>query len=106
MPILNFSSARAFLDIIEQLLTLPDVKQNFLANSVNPIMNMILVYEMLEGILKKFQSLTTQCRAIKATIINYMLIYIEQVDDENFLTHLMLDKDYEKRDSLKIAAEL
>ena len=41
-----------------------------------------------------------------ATIIKYSLTYIEQVDDENFLTQLMLEKDYEKRDALKIATDL
>lgn len=34
------------------------------------------------------------------------LMYIECVEDENFLTKLMLDQDYTNRDSLKIAVEL
>jgi hypothetical protein len=32
--------------------------------------------------------------------------YIESVDDENFLTVVMLEKDYSGRDSLRIAVEL
>lgn len=32
--------------------------------------------------------------------------YIESVDDENFLTTVMLEKDYTGRDSLRIAVEL
>ena len=32
--------------------------------------------------------------------------YIESVDDENFLTTIMLEKDYSGRDTLKIAVEL
>lgn len=32
--------------------------------------------------------------------------YIESVDDENFLTEVMLEKDYTGRDSLQIAVEL
>ena len=32
--------------------------------------------------------------------------YIESVDDENFLTSVMLEKDYSGRDSLQIAVEL
>ena len=32
--------------------------------------------------------------------------YIESVDDENFLTSVMLEKDYIGRDSLQIAVEL
>jgi len=36
-----------------------------------------------------------------------MLInYIESVDDENFLTTIMLEKDYSGRDALTIAVEL
>jgi len=34
------------------------------------------------------------------------LLYIESVDDENFLTHVMTEKDYSGRDSLRIAVEL
>lgn len=32
--------------------------------------------------------------------------YIESVDDENFLTNIMLEKDFTGRDSLQIAVEL
>ena len=32
--------------------------------------------------------------------------YIESVDDENFLTSVMLEKDFTNRDSLQIAVEL
>jgi hypothetical protein len=32
--------------------------------------------------------------------------YIIAVDDENFLTEVMLEKDYQGRDSLAIAVEL
>ena len=32
--------------------------------------------------------------------------YIESVDDENFLTTIMLERDYSGRDTLKIAVEL
>lgn len=32
--------------------------------------------------------------------------YIEEVDDENFLTAVMLERDYTGRDALKIAVDL
>ena len=35
-----------------------------------------------------------------------MLTYIDTVDDENFLTSVLLEKDYSGRDALKIAVEL
>ena len=39
-------------------------------------------------------------------IMKMGLDYIESVDDENFLTSVMIEKDYSGRDSLQIAVEL
>lgn len=39
-------------------------------------------------------------------ILEMTLHYIESIDDENFLTAIMLEKDYSGRDSLMIAVEL
>jgi len=39
-------------------------------------------------------------------IIQMSLAYIESVDDENFLTSVMLERDFSGRDSLRIAVEL
>ena len=33
-------------------------------------------------------------------ILKMALIYIEAVDDENFLTHVMTEKDFNSRDAL------
>ena len=41
-----------------------------------------------------------------STIMKMLITYIEQVDDENFLTLLMMERDYQQRDSLRIAADL
>ena len=38
--------------------------------------------------------------------MNMLIHYIESVDDENFLTTIMLEKDYSGRDALTIAVEL
>lgn len=35
-----------------------------------------------------------------------LINYIESVDDENFLTTIMLEKDFSGRDALTIAVEL
>lgn len=39
-------------------------------------------------------------------IMEMMLEYIESVDDENFLTAILLEKDFSGRDPLRIAVEL
>jgi hypothetical protein len=40
------------------------------------------------------------------TILKLMLNYIDTVDNENFLTNLVLEKDYSGRDALRIAVDL
>lgn len=35
-----------------------------------------------------------------------VLLYLDQVDDENFLTALVTERDFVGRDSLRIAVEL
>jgi len=35
-----------------------------------------------------------------------ILLYLDQVDDENLLTALVIEKDFLGRDSLRIAVEL
>ena len=38
--------------------------------------------------------------------MDLMLTYIDAVDDENFLTTVLNEKDYSGRDALRIAVEL
>lgn len=67
---------------------------------------MCLLYELFLMLLKKFFSLNNQCRVLMKMTMDLMLNYIDSVDDENFLTTIMLEKDYSGRDSLRIAVEL
>ena len=45
------------------------------------------------------------CRNFNIKIMDIALKYIDQVDDENCLTFLVLEKDYMNRDTLKIAVQ-
>ena len=67
---------------------------------------MCLLYELLLNIIKKFYSLNNACRQIMGHIMNMAQEYIESVDEENFLTAVMLEHDYSGRDSLRICVEL
>ena len=64
------------------------------------------MYELLLMMIKKFYSLKNKCNTMIEQIMEMAINYIESVDDENFLTEVMLEKDYSGRDSLKIAVEL
>jgi len=39
-------------------------------------------------------------------VMTLIIEYIDSVDDENFLTSILLEKDFNGRDSLQIAVEL
>jgi len=67
---------------------------------------MCLLYELLLNIIKKFFSLNNICRSIMKTTMDMAIAYIESVDDENFLTAVMLERDFSGRDALRIAVEL
>lgn len=67
---------------------------------------MCLLYEFLSLLMKKFFSLSYSCRILMEHIKVLILNYIESVDDENFFTFIMLEKDFQGRDALQIAVEL
>ena len=76
------------------------------SNSANPLLTMVLLYELLSLVAKKFFSLSYTCRQLMDQIKQLLMELIEQIDDENFLTTALLDRDYIGRDSLSIAVEL
>jgi len=106
LPIFNFNSAKVFLEILQFSLNDLSIEGNIFAHSGNPLLVMCLLYELLLNMIKKFYSLKNACSTMMGQIMKMSLDYIESVDDENFLTSVMIEKDYSGRDSLRIAVEL
>ena len=106
LSLFNFKSAKEFLDIIYQQINDPLIEGNLFSYSSNPLLNMCLLYELLINIIKRFFSLNNMCRTIMKTTMQMAINYIECVDDENFLTWVVLERDFSGRDSLRIAVEL
>ena len=106
MPIFNFKSAKRFLDSINFQINDTSIEGNLFSHSSNPLLNMVLLYELMGIVVKKFYSLNNMCRIIMKVTINMAIEYIEAVDDENFLTTVMLERDFTGRDALRIAVEL
>lgn len=104
--IFNFKSAKVFLKIIEVLLFEKSLEGNLFSHSANPLLNMCLLYELLLLILRKFFSLNNICRTLMNKTMEMAILYIKSVDDENFLTAVLLEEDFFGRDSLRIAVEL
>lgn len=73
---------------------------NLFSYSTNPLLLMCVKYEFLFLLTKRFFSLSYTCKQLMEQIKVMILNYIESVDNEAFLTSIMLDKDYENRDVL------
>jgi len=76
------------------------LENNIFSHSANPLLCMCLLYEFLFLISKKFFSLSYTCKQLMEQVKLMIIEYIESVDDENFLTAVMLERDYSGRDSL------
>ena len=106
LQIFNFNAVKQFLSIMSFKIFDYSLENNIFTHSSNPLLNMCLLYELLYLISKKFFSLSYQCRQMMDQTKIMIIEYIASVDDENFLTSVMLEKDYSGRDSLAIAVEL
>ena len=106
MSIFNFKSAKVFLEILQRQVYDTQMQGNIFSHSANPLLNMCLLYELLTNFITKFFSLNNTCKTLMRSIMTMALEYIQSVDDENFLTTILLDKDYAGRDALRIAVEL
>lgn len=100
LPIFNFNGVKQFLAIMSFKIFDHSLEGNIFSHSANPLLNMCLLYEFLFLLTKKFFSLSYTCRQLMDQVKTMIIEYIESVDDENFLTSVMLEKDYSGRDSL------
>lgn len=106
LPIFTFQGANSFLTEISNRINEASLENNLFSHSSNPLLCMCLLYEFLTLLTKKFFSLNNICRQLNEKLLKIMIIYIECIDDENFLTAIMKEKDYSGRDSLKISVNL
>ena len=102
----NFNAAKQFLEIIQKSINEKSLENHLFSHSSNALLSMCLLYELLDNIVKKFYSLSNLCEELKKIIMIMGLQFIEEVDDENFLTAVTTEKDYSGRDFLRIIVEL
>jgi hypothetical protein len=98
--VLNFASASKLMKIIETRINDTSLEGNLFSHSSNPLLNMCLLYELLLKVRYKFFSLNNLCRTLMKTTMDMVIQYIEQIDEENFLTSVMLERDFLGRDVL------
>jgi len=106
LPIFTFKGAKTILIILQNKINELSLESNLFSHSSNPLLCIFLLYEFLKLLPQKFFSLKNICDQLNETLEEMAKNYINCVENENFLTMLMLEKDYSGRDSLKIAVEL
>jgi len=106
LPIFTFNGANSFLKEILFRINEPSLENNLFSHTSNPLLCMCLLYEFLTLLTQKFFSLNNICRQLNEKLRKIMILYIECIDDENFLTAIMKEKDFSGRDSLKITVQL
>jgi hypothetical protein len=106
LPIFTFNGVKDFLKIMSFRIFDHTIENNLFSHSPNPLLIMCLLFEFLYLLTLKFFSLSYNCRQLMNQVKLMILNYIEANDDENFLTYVLLDKDFSGRDALEIAVEL
>ena len=106
LNLFNFNSTKKLLEIFAFAFNDSSVEGNMFSHSSNPLLTMCLLYELLILVIRRFFSLNTICKGLMERIIEMAILYIDAVDDENFLTSIMLEKDFSGRDSLQVSVEL
>ena len=103
LPIFTFNGAKSFLQVLYIKIDDVSLENNLFSHSSNPLLCMCLLYEFLLLLSKKFFSLNNFCRQLNEKIMTMATLYIEAVDDEEFLTMMTLEKDFSGRDLLKVS---
>ena len=61
-----------------------------------------LIVEMMEVVSSKFQFLQVRCQTIRSKLTKVVRAYMNQVQTEAEMKYLLLEKDFEHRDSLDL----
>lgn len=93
--------ARALLDAIRTKVKTVS-KQNILVMNLNVVKTACLLIENMEDIGLKFKQLRVRCSNIRQEIIDLTKEYMTRVDSEYEMKYLLLEKDFEHRDSLDL----
>ena len=105
LHLFNFKNAKQFLVQLEFQLNDSSIEGCPFSRTNNPLLVLGLLHEILLNFSQKFFSLNNLCRSLINRLLNIALIYIDSVDDENFLTTIMLERDFTGRDPLRIFVE-
>lgn len=79
-------------------------KQNILVLNLNLIKTSCLLIELLDFIAEHFKMTIVRCKHTRDVIINYTKQYLVRVDKQEEMRYLLLEKDFESRDSLDLIA--
>jgi hypothetical protein len=98
---MNYDQAISFLEAIEKGVK-NQSRGNLLILSLNVIKSSCLLVELLEMVRDNFGFLDRRIDEIKNVIVGIAKTYMDTVDNEEEMQYLLLEKDFDNRDSLNI----
>lgn len=98
---MNYKQASDFLEAIEKSVT-NQSRGNLLILSLNVIKSSCLLIELLEMVRDQFSFLERRIDEIRNVISGIAKEYMVTVDNEEEMQYLLLEKDFDNRDSLNI----
>jgi len=98
---MNYEQASTFLEAIEKGVK-NQSRGNLLILSLNVIKSSCLLIELLEMVRDQFSFLDRRIDEIKNVICGIAKEYMQTVDNEEEMQYLLLEKDFDNRDSLNI----
>ena len=93
--------ARTLLDYIDKRVNIP-TKHNIFVTNFNVVKTGCLLIELLELVGLQFDQLLVRCTSIRERVEYYVSAYMMQVQGEQEMRFLLLEKDIENRDALEL----
>lgn len=98
---MNYEQAIAFIEAIEKGVQ-NQSRANILILTLNVIKSSCLLIELLDRVQSQFGFLERRIDEIKSVIVGIAKNYMDVVDNEEEMQYLLLERDYDNRDSLNI----
>eukprot|EP01022_Parablepharisma_sp_SALTPOND_P027486 TRINITY_DN666_c0_g1_i2.p1 TRINITY_DN666_c0_g1~~TRINITY_DN666_c0_g1_i2.p1 ORF type:complete len:1257 (-),score=124.52 TRINITY_DN666_c0_g1_i2:342-4112(-) len=99
-----YSSARRFLELVNEWLTSQRLKIPFVHANVNPVKTCVLIIELLHLLKKTHDSLEKWVENMAADLTDLASLLINEVHDDRELHELFTDIDLDGRPMIQIAA--
>jgi hypothetical protein len=98
---MRYDHAVTFIETLEERVK-DHSRGNILVNTLNVVKSACLLIELLSKVLKTFSFMSRQINEITAQITNITVQFMNEVQSEDEMRFLLLEKDLDNRDALNM----